>query len=156
MGFKEFCNSIKIINDEKKIVLREKFIDSFIDTNDEYYLELIEKRITYSDGLCYSGYLWDCLINVEVIDESYIQVLSGGFNSVYAMWDMHSCEKINIPNYWRFAKDDIIEGSFEDILKGEKYLPEDVYFFDESMMWCLVKTHEDIYGKRYCLKSGCV
>lgn len=29
---------------------------------------------------------------------------------------------------------------------------DDYYIFDESFKWCFAKTHEDIEGKRYCLK----
>ena len=57
-------------------------------------------------------------------------------------------------DYWKFDKDAVLKMDFEILLDGEEYLPEDIYIFDESMTWTLIKTHEDIDGKCYCLKSG--
>lgn len=68
----------------------------------------------------------------------------------------HSCERILIEDYWKFDKDSVIEIDFNVLLEGEAYLPEDIYIFDKNMTWTLIKTHEDINGHCYCLKSGTI
>ena len=35
-------------------------------------------------------------------------------------------------------------------------VPQDIYIFDKNMTWTLIKTHEDINGHCYCLKSGTI
>ena len=59
-----------------------------------------------------------------------------------------------IEDYWRFEKDAVLKLDFETLIEGEKYLPEDIYIFDKNITWTLIKTHEDIDGKSYCIKSG--
>jgi hypothetical protein len=34
-------------------------------------------------------------------------------------------------------------------------LPEDVYFFDDSLSWTVVLTHEDDGKRRYCVTVNC-
>lgn len=68
--------------------------------------------------------------------------------------DIHSCERIFADEYWKFGKDAVLKINFETLIKGEIYLPEDIYIFDENLTWTLIKTHENIKGKCYCLKSG--
>lgn len=75
---------------------------------------------------------------------------------VFVFWDIHSCERILIEDYWKFDKDSVIEIDFNVLLEGETYLPEDFYIFDKNMTWTLIKTHEDINGHCYCLKSGTI
>lgn len=89
-----------------------------------------------------------------MIEELYIDKMAGKLNSVYVFWDIHSCERIFIKDYWKFDKDPVLKLDIKMLLKGEKYLPEDIYIFDKSFTWTFIKTHEDIERKRYCLKSG--
>lgn len=151
-----FNNSIRILEQIESQRLRDDFISKFVDVNGEYFKMNILSQKQYVDGICYDGYLWDCLSECTVINENYIKILSNGFEKVFVMWDIHSCEKIGISDYWRFGKNSILSGRFHTFLEGEKYLPEDIYFFDETMTWCLIKTHEDYYGERYCLKCGSI
>ena len=69
-------------------------------------------------------------------------------------WDIHSCERILIKDYWRFEKDAVLQMSMNLLLENEMYLPEDIYIVDKDFSWTMVKTHEDIDGKRYCLVCG--
>lgn len=67
------------------------------------------------------------------------------------MWDIHSCDKILIPNYWKFPKTQVLyTDGWKEIFKND--LPEDIYVFDETFCWSVVYTHEtDEDDKRYCL-----
>ena len=67
------------------------------------------------------------------------------------MWDMHSCEKIWIPDYWKFPKTKILcTDAWTESLKYK--LPEDVYVFDDTFSWSVIFTHEtNEKEERYCL-----
>ena len=58
---------MKILDAVKSDKLRSKYIQNFVDTTKKYYIELIENKTEFSDGLCYIGYLWDCLKDPKVI-----------------------------------------------------------------------------------------
>lgn len=154
MDFYSFKNQINTLNNNQKLKLRKEYIDKFINTKGEFYQEQIEIKYNFIDGCCYLGYLWDCLTSPSVIEEMYIELISEQINNVYVFWDIHSCERIFIENYWRFDKDDILKLSLKTLLEGQQYLPEDIYIFDDSLSWTLIKTHEYINESRYCLKCG--
>lgn len=156
MKWNEFSENIRIVDEIEGKKLRNDFISKFVDVQSEYFKKHILSKKQYADGICYSGYLWDCLSECTLISENDIRQISNGIEKVFVMWDVHSCEKISITHYWRFGKDSVLSGGFQTFLEGEMYLPEDIYFFDESMTWCLIKTHEDSYGERYCLKCGSI
>ncbi len=142
-----------ILDSTKSDMLRCKYINSFIDTSSSYYKKYIEQKTQFSDGLCYTGYLWDCLLKPTVISEYKADQILQGKRNIFIMWDIHSCEKILIPNYWKFPKAKIIctdawEKSFEP------NLPEDVYVFDDTFSWSVIFTHEtDEKEERYCLAA---
>ena len=59
-----------ILDSTKSEALRCNYIKSFVDTASVYYKNNIEQSTMFSDGLCYTGYLWDCLLNPNIILES--------------------------------------------------------------------------------------
>ena len=136
--------------------IRKKYINKFIDKECEEYKEFIKKTKRYIDGECYDGYLWDCLFikELEIIKEKYFNDVSCKIEDVYVFWDIHSCQKIGIDEYWRFDKHDVLRLDFNVLLKGLKYLPEDIYIFDNTYNWTLIYTHEEIDECRYCIKCG--
>jgi hypothetical protein len=154
MDFKEFKAKLVVLDDMKGGELRDKYIEKFVNTNHELYKEQIQSKQEFLDGYCYLGYLWDYIKAPVIIEKSYLEIIAKGMGNVYVFWDIHSCERIFIENYWKFNKDAVLKLDFETLLNGEEYLPDDIYIFDECMSWTLIKTHEDIDGKCYCLKSG--
>lgn len=154
MDFKTFKDNLRVVDKTESSILRNKYIKKFINTEHELYRKQIQTRHKFSDGFCYLGYLWDYLNIPFVIDKNYIETVATIKDKVYVFWDIHSCERIFIADYWKFDKDAVLKLRLEMLLRGEKYLPEDIYIFDDSLEWTLIKTHEDINGKCYCLKSG--
>ena len=104
----------------------------------------------YIDGYCYDAYLWDCLKNPCVKTEKDCMNLLKSYENFYAFWDIHSCEKIVIPNYWKFPKSAVVNLTYLDFSARIDDFPEDIYFFDETYSWSVVLTHEYITKERFC------
>ena len=132
---------MKILDAVKSDKLRSKYIQNFVDTTKKYYIELIENKTEFSDGLCYIGYLWDCLKDPKVISEAEASRILQGKKDLYIMWDIHSCERIHIPNYWKYPKTSVLTTNmWADAFKSN--LPKDIYLFDDTFRWSVIFTHE--------------
>lgn len=139
------------LNSKRSDEIRRKYIQSFVNTDSSYYIEKIDKLTEFCDGLCYVGYLWDCFIKPQVVSESEILQILKEKRNIYIMWDIHTCERIFIPNYWKYPKTSIliVEEWSSEI---QKDLPEDIYLFDDSFTWSAIYTHEtDVNETRYCI-----
>ena len=108
----------------------------------------------FSDGLAYEGYLWDFLAEKRVVGEAELWRLVSGIPDVYAMWDLHSAERVRIPNYFQLPRGTVIRSDPATLCRGLEYLPEDLYIFDESLTWGYALTHEYLDDRRLCVWSG--
>ena len=97
-----------ILDGEESVRIRNKYIHSFIDTTSKYYVDKIRTQIKFTDGMCYTGYLWDCLLERKVISEQQGVQLLNKKRDIYLMWDIHSAQKILVPNYWKYPKKSLI------------------------------------------------
>jgi hypothetical protein len=132
---------------ENDSVKRAKFVDTFIDKENEYYNSNIANPIQEQ---CYSGYLWEVFINKEVKDEAclvnYIQAL----DKVNVIWD----NNLFVREYARFPKNSLIEMSGNEFLEIIPTFPEDIYVFDDTYSWAISFTHEsNLDNSRFCLFS---
>jgi hypothetical protein len=147
MNFKEFNSLMKIIDGIKAQEMRDNYIENFVNINSDIYKDNILKKKKYSDGLYYSGYLWETLLSATVINEKLLLDKMGQIkNELFLLWDLHSKEKIEIANYWRFPRDAILLGFAKDIISGLEYLPEDIYIFNNKFEWSYILTHESTIG----------
>jgi len=153
MEIKELLRKAVITKKDEKDRIRNFYCSSFFDIESEGYIEEIEKMHKYLDGYCYNGYLWDYLSRPEIIEELCLIEKIREVAEVYILWDIHSCEKIFIEDYWKFEKDDILLLSGNLLVETLDIFPEDVYIFDASFTWTMILTHEYSENKRYCLKS---
>lgn len=143
---------MEILVGSKAEQLRKKYVDCFIDTDLDYYFSGIEKRIMCSDGMCYTGYLWDCLKNKFVMSEQECLRYIENTESIYVFWDIHSKDRIFIPDYWKYPKESFLKMQFREFVEKSNSFPEDIYVVDETFAWSIAFTHEtDIQQKRYCL-----
>jgi hypothetical protein len=140
-----------VFDSKKSDILRLKFINTFVNTGSDYYIKHVKNRQMFSDGLCYTGYLWDCLLSPKIISESELNQILCEKQNIFIMWDIHTCDQIFIPDYWKFPKSSVLfVENWTDELKVD--LPEDIYIFDENFNWAAVYTHEDDFeGNRWCL-----
>jgi hypothetical protein len=80
--------------------------------------ERIEDIHEFKDGYCYEGYLWDCMKEPILIKESYVELKADNIDMVYVFWDINTCERIFIKDYWKFDKDAVLKLKFSDLLEG--------------------------------------
>ena len=153
ISLEEFKRRVCKMDIASKAELRNEYIRKFVNINHPHYKAYILDTQKYVDGECYTGFLWDCLNEPVRIDEEHLICLLNKFDDFYVMWDIHSFKEIPY-DYWQFGKDDVLRLSVNDLLLGLRYLPEDLYIFDEEMTWTLVLTHEDADGRRYYVKGG--
>ena len=132
--------------------IRQLFIDTFVDTTCNYFQNYILQMKSFSDGLRYTGYLWDCMIRRERVSyyfmQSTLEMHSGNF---YVFWDIHPRDRILIKNYWKYPIDAVLCLAPKELPDVLQTLPEDCYFFDDSLSWAFASTHEELKpGKRIC------
>lgn len=132
--------------------IRQIFIYTFVDTTCDYFQSRIKHMTKFSDGLRYTGYLWDCMIRRERVSYNYIiSQLETHSNPIYIFWDIHSHDRIKIENYWKYPIDSVLYLHPTEIHNIIQTLPEDCYFFDDSLSWAFASTHEELKpGKRLC------
>lgn len=140
-----------VLGQSKSDILRNEYISAFVNCDSTHYRKFIEQKRMFTDGMCYIGYLWDCLLNMDVISEYRAKMMLTEKRDVFIMWDIHSCERIFIPDYWKYPKTSVLYAAeWSDSLMSD--LPEDLYLFDETFMWSVIFTHEtNDKGRRYCL-----
>lgn len=154
MNFDEFKTKVKIVSKGEAKEHRIEYIKRFINVDCEYYKKNIMTLEQFSDGMCYTGYLWDCFIDPQAINIDEVNKYRAVLNEVLVFWDIHSQDRIWVEGYWKFGKDNVLYLKFKELMDNLEYLPEDIYIFDKSLKWTLVLTHEDKNGERICAKSG--
>lgn len=131
--------------------LRQKYIQTFIQTGLDYFSKYIQKTEQFKDGWCYTGYLWDCFDNFFLKSMDECEDFLSTKRNLYVFWDIHSSERILIPNYWKYPKDSILALDSWNYDRYHDTLPEDIYFFDDSLTWSIAYTHEETdNGDRFC------
>ncbi len=143
---------MNILKKRKAKVLREKYIEKYVDVTGKAYNEKILKLYEMSDGLCYIGYLWDCFKNYSLADETECLHILAEKNNFIIFWDINSSDYIRIKNYWNYPKDAVLQIDNKEFIEKMSSFPEDLYIFDETLSWTVVLTHEVTEeGKRSCI-----
>ena len=146
---------MQIIEGTEYSAIKELFVEQFIDQSSRFYLERIKNKHRFSDGLFQTGYFWDCLKEYNRKTEKHcIDILSSKYE-FYVLWDILSSEQILIPNDYQDPTESCLKLSFQEYLERAGTFPEDIYFFDDTLTWCVILTHEDDGKRRYCLSIGC-
>lgn len=152
MLLKDFKEKVEVLPLDEANILRELYIDNFIDKSKEGYKNNISVRKLFPDGYCYTGYLWDYLKKYQRITfQSLINELSNK-KSVLVLWDIHSSNRIITNDYWKFGKDSVVRIDTKYLIEGIDNFPEDIYIFDDDFLWTYIITHEDDGKRRICLK----
>ena len=146
---------MQIIEGKEYFAIKELFIEQFVDQNSAHFLKFIKNKHRFSDGLFQTACFWDCLKEYNRKTEKYcIEVLSSKCE-FYVIWDIFSSEHVCITNYYKYPTESCLKLSFKEYLEKKESFPEDIYFFDDTLTWCVIMTHEDDGKRRYCLSVGC-
>ena len=146
---------MEILNPIKANRYRQRYIDKYINTQSRYYPEYIKTLHEFSDGLCYTGYLWDFLKSPIHIHEDQIEEYRKIFKQILIFWDNNSKDRIYIKDYWKFGKKTMVRVDYNLFLDHAHFFPEDVYLTDETLQWTIVFTHEDdINHRRLIMQVG--
>lgn len=142
---------MKLLNEIDSNNIREKYIACFVNTDSDYYVNRVQKLRKFSDGMCYIGYLWDCLKNKFVMSEEDCLKNMCFHKNFYVFWDINSKEQIFIPNYWKYPKTAVVQTEYQEFIKIRDTFPEDIYVVDKTFLWSVVFTHE-VYDnqERFC------
>jgi len=108
----------------------------------------------FADGSAYTGYVWDYLAEKEIVEEQEIWRRVRNVPSVYALSDLHSTERVSNPEYVTLPKGTVLRAQPDTVMRGLKYLPEDLYLCDDTCEWVGAFTHEWLDGRRFCVWSG--
>lgn len=149
-----FRAAVVVVPAQEAEQLRADFVASRLDP--QYKAQASEALALrqFRDGLAYTGYLWDFLADKEVVQETTIWHRVSARDAVFAMWDIHSTERIRIPDYFKFPKDAVLRADPESLGRGLPFLPEDLYLFDDTFEWAGALTHEWVDDERFCVWSG--
>lgn len=145
---------MRIITDSEEFFEREQYIKKFIKSTQTGYVENIGTYELYSDGYCYSGYLWEYLKRIRVVSERFCFDWLNNYaqDKIFILWDIHSKEKVFVDDYWKYPKHSILEICKDEFNSIVDLLPEDIYIYDKSYEWTIALTHEWIDdNRRYCL-----
>jgi hypothetical protein len=137
-----FRSEVEVITGERASNIRQAYISKFIDVSRPGYQKHIAIMREYRDGAYYSGYLWEYLRRWERIAEKDLYDAMAPATDVYAFWDLHSSDRILIPDYWKFPRDAVLSGTYSIIVRGRGWLPEDLYLCSVDMSKSVVLTHE--------------
>lgn len=146
---------MQIIEGNEYLTVKELFLEQFINQESSHYKEYILNKRQYSDGLFQTGYFWDFLKEHNRKTENYCFNVLLNKEQFYVLWDALSSEHITIPNYYQYPREAGLILSSQEFLELANTLPEDVYFFDDSLIWCVALTHEDDGKRRLCYTIGC-
>ena len=148
-----------VIDNQSKSLLRQRYIDRFIDTTLDQYEDHITTLKQFDDGQCYIGYLWDFIkgndkYQYERTMEQALLYLSEK-KLVYVMWDIFTKDHVRVNRILsdNYPKDTIIAvdstelchtitAEWDEWEENGQYLPSDIYVFDDSMQWSVIFTHE--------------
>jgi len=153
-SFPAFSSAIEILPSGQAARIRTSFSAARLDPQHELEAADALRLREFSDGLAYTGYLWDFLADKRVVREHELWEIIDSLDYVQVMWDLHSVDRVRIPNYFRFPRGTVISAPPHVIRRGLEYLPEDLYLFDSTYNWAAALTHEYLDDTRFCLWSG--
>jgi hypothetical protein len=144
MELEQFKQAVIVLPAAEADMWRRRYRDRFVDVSLEHYRQYVENYEKFSDGWCYRGYLWDCMMKeAHVVTDRRLKDILRRKGQILTMWDVHSRDHVFIENYWKFPKRAVLSLKAEHLLANLEHLPEDLYVFDHELDWTCVFTHED-------------
>ncbi len=145
--------------------LRKSFVEKQTDRSLPFYNKVLGMS-EHSDGICYSGYVWEVIKSPRVIGRSEALAILRTKDEVCVMWDIRTMENVGEECRYKVPKDMIIktrscvlskqlEYDFNN-LSDASFIPNVFYIFDETLDWYIAFTdesHPDVPNSRMCLTN---
>ena len=147
-------NQARILSPEESALWRRAYLEAFVDTSGDHFRRHIATTRQFSDGVHYEGYIWDCLHSCARITMARFRHEVVGHSEVLVMADDHSRDRIPRAPLWPYPAYSVARFEPVHLVASLEALPEDLYVFDSSVSWTLVRTHEDDGKRRICLAVG--
>lgn len=144
----------QLLSPEDSAFWRQAFLDAFVDTSKDHYQRYIASPRQFSDGIHYTGYIWDCLRSPLRITIQRFRLEVVRRQELFVMADDHSRDRIPNAVLWPYPAYSVARCEPQALLDSLKSLPEDIYVFDSSVSWTLVLTHESDGKRRICFAVG--
>ncbi|WP_145076639.1 hypothetical protein [Aureliella helgolandensis] len=144
----------EILATDESALLRQAYVDAFVDTKCDHYAKYIRAERTFSDGKRYEGYIWDCLRQPKRVTFKRFTDTIVRFDQVFVFADDHSRDRVIGSPLWPYAALSVARFHPDTLLKCLPQLPEDIYVFDSSVSWTLILTHEHDRKRRICCSVG--
>jgi hypothetical protein len=147
-------SELQILDPEESSMLRQAYLDAFINTETDYFRQRIATLKLFSDGMHSEGYLWDCLRTRQRISFNRFILELENRSELLVMADNHSRDRVRAAALWPFPPYSVLQTTSQQLLAILSALPEDIYVFDYSVSWTLVLTHEGDKKRRFCYGVG--
>lgn len=144
----------QILSPEDSAFWRQAYLDAFVNTSSDHYQRYIASLRRFSDGVHYTGYVWDCLRKPSRITIQRFRLEVVRHPEVFVMADDHSRDRIPGAPLWPYPAYSVACLKPHTLLDLLASLPEDIYIYDSSVSWTLVLTHEDDGKRRICCAVG--
>jgi hypothetical protein len=143
-----------ILAADESALLRQAYLDAFVDTQCDHYAKYIRTERTFSDGRHYEGYIWDCLRQPKRITFKHFTNAVVRFDQVFVFADDHSRDRVVGAALWSYDALSVARFQPDMLLRCLPTLPEDIYVFDASISWTLILTHAYDRKRRLCYSLG--
>ena len=143
-----------IFSSEESSFWREAYLERFVDTAGVEYQKRILTQHPFSDGLHYTGYLWECLRSPSRITIQRVQHEIALHSDVLVMADDHSRHHAPGARLWPYPQNSVALFTPEAFLSTVETLPRDIYVFDSFLSWTVVLTHENDGKRQTCCAVG--
>ena len=148
------AQSVRILPPAESAALREAYLNAFVDRSSDHYRQYVENRIRFSDGEHYTGYLWDNLRSgVRITSQRFAHEIVR-YPEVRVMADDHSRNRVISAPLWPYPPYSVVVLPPNLLLELLPAFPEDIYVFDSTVSWTLIRTHEHDAKRRICLAVG--
>lgn len=146
--------SVQLLRPDESKVLRHSYLEAFVDVTSEHYQKYVAVLQQFSDGMHYTGYLWDTIRKGRRITFERLCVEVSAYRKVKVMADNHSRDRVRNAALWPYPTDSVVELTPMLLIQLLPALPEDLYIFDSTLTWTLVTTHEHDGKRRLCVAAG--
>src|SRR5436190_20729816 len=93
----------RILPDDESEIWRQGYLEAFCDTTSAHYQKYVATVTQFSDGLHYTGYIWECLRGAFPITVQRLRNELVVRGELFVMADDHSRDRIRV-SLWPYDR----------------------------------------------------